>query len=659
MSTTDDEPQAGGDEPGGGATGSDAAASAADPGSAATTPDAGSAATTPDVPEGDGTDAGAEAPVTAAAAPSGDSLVARRASAASQRAAVKSNGWGRSAKRYGPFVAVVVIVAGAIAIFGGGGGDDDDEDQAGSEQPVVLDNEDLVRSGPMTPEKAELVGEDVDFGPTCDTETGRIKLPTIYAPPCVEPFEGDNGGTTSPGVTDDEILVVRYEADPAVDPVGSSLVAATGAEVNPETARTTALDYVAVYQQVFETYGRTVRVEPFVGTGAADDHEAARADAIDIAEKKPFAVIGGPAQAATTFAPELANREIVCIGGCAGALPEDIVEANKPYLWANGPTPNQSAALSAELIGKLAGPGKAELAGDPEMQAEDRVYAIVHYNTEDGAHTPVFEAMRDALEDQGITIDTDIEYLLDPSRIQETARTLVSRLESAGVTTVIFYGDPLMPASLTSEATAQEYEPEWILGPNVLADTTIFGRSFDQDQWSHGFGIGLTTARGEPETSDAYEIYNWAYGKEPPNNTFNVIDPPLRALFNGIHLAGPDLKPETFRDGMFRYPPSGGSPTAALVSRGQHDVWPGGVEWGGSDDATIIWWDPEASGEDETGQQGEGMYRYANGGERFTLGNFPDTAEEAGLFDVDRSVTIYETVPPEDVPPDYPSPDLG
>jgi hypothetical protein len=512
----------------------------------------------------------------------------------------------------------------------------------------------------MTWQKAEAGDgtDSVEWGDGCDTTVGRIKLPTIYAPPCVEPFSDDNGGETSPGVTGDEITIVRYEADPAVDPVGSSLVAATGAEVNPETASQTALDYVDVYQQVFETYGRTVNVIPFTGTGASDDHEAARADAISISEMEPFAVIGGPAQATTTYAPELASRGIVCIGTCAGSLPEDIIEDNAPYLWLTGPTPNQAASLAAEVIGNLAAPGPAELAGDAETQAQDRVYAIVHYNTSDGVHTPVFEAMRDELSENGIDIETDVEYLLDPSRIQETARTLVARLESAGVTTVIFYGDPLMPASLSQEATAQDYHPEWILGPNVLADTTIFGRSFDQEQWKNGFGIGYPAARGEPETSDDYQIYDWAYGTEPPNNTFNVIGPPIRTLFTGIQLAGPELTPETFRDGLYRYPPSGGIPTAAQISRGDHGVWPS-FDWGGSDDATIVWWDPEATGDDETGQAGTGMYRYANGGERYKIGDFPETAEEAGLFDVESSVTVYEEVPAEDVTPDYPPPDMG
>jgi hypothetical protein len=51
------------------------------------------------------------------------------------------------------------------------------------------------------------------------------------------------------------------------------------------------------------------------------------------------------------------------------------------------------------------------------------------------------------------------------------------------------------------------------------------------------------------------------------------------------------------------------------------------------------------------------MYRYANGGERYTIGNLPDSVEEAGLFDVDASVTVYETVPEEDQTPTYPPPD--
>jgi hypothetical protein len=186
-------------------------------------------------------------------------------------------------------------------------------------------------------------------------------------------------------------------------------------------------------------------------------------------------------------------------------------------------------------------------------------------------------------------------------------------------------------------------------------DTTIFARRTDPEQWRNGFGIALPAARGERSTNGAFRIWDWAYGGAPPNNTANVLEPPIRTMFTGIHLAGPDLTPETFRDGLFRYPVSGGGPTEAQTSRGEHGVWPD-LDWGGTDDAGLIWFDPEATGEDEVGNEGTGMYRYAKGGERYTLGNMPTSLEEAGLFDVESSVTVFDEVPEEDTTPDYPPP---
>ena len=76
-----------------------------------------------------------------------------------------------------------------------------------------------------------------------------------------------------------------------------------------------------------------------------------------------------------------------------------------------------------------------------------------------------------------------------------------------------------MPGYLTKEATAQDYFPEWILGPNVLADTAIFGRTFDQEQWKNAFGMSLIPARGADETQEALKLYRWFTGEEPPSNT--------------------------------------------------------------------------------------------------------------------------------------------
>ncbi|MBN2621863.1 MAG: hypothetical protein JXA83_00785, partial [Acidimicrobiales bacterium] len=86
----------------------------------------------------------------------------------------KPPAWRATAKRYGPIAAVVALIAGAVVVFGGGG-DDDGGDGGGSAE--IAGQEDLIRSGPMTPQKAELEGVDldtIDFGPHCDTERGTI-----------------------------------------------------------------------------------------------------------------------------------------------------------------------------------------------------------------------------------------------------------------------------------------------------------------------------------------------------------------------------------------------------------------------------------------------------------------------------------------------------
>ena len=565
--------------------------------------------------------------------------------------------WQRAVRRYGPIVAVVALVAGAVAVFGGGGDDGDDESAGGGGgSGEIPSEEELVRSGPMTPQKAELLGEEVDFGPGCDTERGTIMLPSTYAPPCVEPFAGDNGGATSPGVTAGEVKLVYYRSDPAIDPLAAATATQAGVDVDPEAEVATIQGYLDIYNAVFETYGRTVTLEVYTGTGANDDIEAARADAIAIAEKEPFAVIGGPPQASAVYAGELASRGIVCGPGCAFTLPEEIVEEFEPFLWQALQTPQQGVLAASNAIGNLAGPGPAELAGDPELREQDRLYGIVHYDNTNGDHQSVYEDFVGYLAEYDIEIAADVPFTLDLARVQENARTMITKLKEEGVTTVIFYGDPITPSALTAEATAQDYWPEWILGPNLLMDTTVFGRLTDGEQWKNGFGVSTTPARGELEATESYEIYDWAYGAAPPHNAFRIFDPYIRTMFNAIHMAGPDLTPEAFRDAMWRTPPAGGGPTAPLISRGDHGIWPED-DWGGVDDGTLIWWDPTATGAAETGVEGQGMYRYANGGERYTFDESP-SLEEVGLFDVERSVTVYEEIPEEDRLPEYPPPDL-
>jgi hypothetical protein len=562
----------------------------------------------------------------------------------------RSNG-ARMARRYGPIVGVLVVIV-VIAIIastsGGGGGT---KKTGGGSQS----NDALTKAGPLTPARAKLEGKTVAFGPNCDTARGRVKIPFTYAAPCVQPFTGDNGGATSPGVTADSITVAVYTADPKIDPLQSSLIAGAGANTDEAAIQRTYQGYSDLFEKYYEMYGRKVKLVYFTGTGKGDDETAAKADAIKIAtDIKPFAVWGGPNRT-PAFYDELAARHILCVDTCALAAPEQYVLDHQPYIWGTGPTPEQSAQLTVEMISKEF-KGKAEHAGDPSLQKKDRVFGVAHYNTPQGQQTPAFNVLKDGLAKNGVHIKTDVEFPLDLPRAQENARTIITKFKEAGVTSIIYTGDPFTPGYLTKEATAQNYFPEWIIGPTVLVDIALFGRTYDQKQWAHAFGLSLVAARGDVQTTNEnLNLYRWQYGKEPPSNTYGVIIPAANQFYLGVTLAGPKLTPEGYRDGLFRALVTGGGPTKAQVSRGFHGVWPGkGPDIGGSDDATLIWWNPDVSGEDEVGHQGKGLYEYANGGTRYTPGHWPATP--VGLFDASNSVTIFKEIPPQDQVPSYPSP---
>src|SRR5215207_1902831 len=185
----------------------------------------------------------------------------------------------------------------------------------------------------------------------------------------------------------------------------------------------------------------------------------------------------------------------MCIGTCATAVPLKLIDGGKGYILPTTPAPEQSATLTAEFIGKQVGKGKAEFAGDDATKNKNRVYGLLHYNTPDGQYTGLFDTLKSELKKYGITGKADQSFFLDLSRAQETARTAITKMKDAGVTTIIYTGDPLMPSSITKEATAQDYHPEWIIGPTVLVDTSSFGRTYDQTQWAHAFGVQLTPGR--------------------------------------------------------------------------------------------------------------------------------------------------------------------
>jgi len=310
----------------------------------------------------------------------------------------------------------------------------------------------------------------------------------------------------------------------------------------------------------------------------------------------------------------------------------------------------------AEYIGKRLAARPAKWAGDVFLTQQPRTFGLLYYDTAEQAYRSGIDFFERQLARYGVRLTEKLSFTganIDPAATQEQARTLIAKLKAAGVTSVVYAGDPLSPVFFTQEATRQRYNPEWVLTGSAFTDTTFFARTYDQTQWTHAFGLSFLAARLPKGGDDAWRVHMWQLGRPPAAKAaYGLVYATEWIFFTGMHLGGPAVSPGTIRDGLFRFPPTGrGSLTSVHVSFGRHGLWPFD-DYLANDDATEVWWDPTTAGEDEIGQQGVGMYRYVDGGRRYLPGEHP--SDDPKAFDRNGTVTMYQERPPADRPPDYP-----
>ena len=601
---------------------------------------------------------------------------------------------GRALRRYGPIAAIAVTALVVIGIVLAGGGDDaeaplvsDDttERDAPEETAATTDTQTAAAEGdtgtpdtgtpdtgasdteapsePDAPVESPLpdgvmsfsvardLGLDVDFGERCDTESGRVKVQTFFAPECYAPFEGDNGGATARGVTEDTIRIVQWvsqEQDPILEFITSAIL---NDDTNAED-EATLRGMIEYYETYYETYGRSVELIVVEGSGAITDAAAARADAVRIDEElDPFMVWGGPLLT-DAFAEELAARGIPCFS-CGPGQTKEWYADNAGLAYTVGKGPDQLDLLVAEYIGKRLAGDPAVHAGDESMHGTERVFGRIWIESSADSIT-ANDRFEGYASDNGFDIAESQSYALDPATLQESAANVITRMKEAGVTSVIFNGDPIAPREFTNEATAQDYFPEWIVTGSVLVDTAAFSRTYDQQQWAHAFGVSNLSARVDRTIGSSYAIYEWFQGEPPPApDNIGVITPVPNTFYAFLQATGPNLTIETFNQAAFSGAPTPRALTGASLSWGIQGIWPDDFEpdYRGVDDITEIWWDAETTGPDEIDREGSGLWRYVDGGVRYKPGEIPEGPPKA--FVEEGSVTIYTEPPPEEALPEY------
>ena len=463
-------------------------------------------------------------------------------------------------------------------------------------------------------------------GPSCDAN-GRQRGIAYSMPPCVLWTGGsDNGGATFRGVTQEQIKVVRWlgQLDPATEAI---LQGAQLSDGRPKIAQT----YEAIRRYAnnhYETYGREVVYVDMEAGGPSENDEAMKADALRIAEEiKPFAVISGDPAAAipNVLARELAQLGVVCI--CGGGSSEFFTEL-PPLLFGSLPTTTEYAMQSAEYIAKKLWGRPAAFAGDEQFPAQtfrddQRKFGLIYIEGARGRVDPEGKRARDAFVREfaryGMHFEEEVSYLYDPGRNQADVTNMIARLKGSDVTTVVTVWDPLYPILITQEASRQQYFPEWFITGTGLSDTTAAGRLYDQQQWRHAFGISplWVTWTSVPKSTGYREYKHGDPTGElgEPGVLVNIYRAAAQTLFRGIHMAGPTLTNETFVRGQLAFPPTGGSPRAPLLYLTRES--PMEIK-----DFVEVFWDADARGPDERGQDGSGMIMKARGGHRYRPGEW-------------------------------------
>lgn len=481
-------------------------------------------------------------------------------------------------------------------------------------------------------------------GPNC-RDDGREKGISAYMPPCVAWNGSDNGGTTFRGVTKDTITIVRYL--PQLDAGTRAILQGADLSDSPEAVKDAYTKLFRYSNLHYETYGREVKFVDVAASGASENEEAMRADALKIVNDiKPFAVIEGDPAAAmpTVLIRELALRNMICLCGTSGNSP--FYTELPPVIFSSLPTADEYAAHIAEYVGKKLKGKNAEFAGDrfnptQGYNGTPRKYGLIYLNGARGKVEPEGERARKAFVREfakyGIEFTEQVGYLYDPGRNAQDVTSIIAKMRGSGVTTIVPVWDPLYPILITTEASNQQYFPEWLIVGTGLSDTTTAGRLYDQKQWSNAFGISPLWVTWETVAASpgAREYTHGRKGGEGGDGgiLINIYRARIETLFRGIHLAGPNLTTDSYVRAQFNYPPTGGSPGIPLFFMTRQ--FPTEYK-----DFTEVWYDEVGQGPDERGRQGPGRVLKANGGQRFQLGEW--TTDPSRAFDPAGTVHVSD-----------------
>lgn len=455
------------------------------------------------------------------------------------------------------------------------------------------------------------------------------QVESLYSAPCAGSWRGDNGGSTWKNVTATEIRVGYIDnggADQGMT-IGDDegpLIGDSPAEGESDAYRTWRV-YQQYFNQNFQFWGRHLR---FVVPQLSEDTEAGfRAGVAELDERWKVFAVNSTAEAALS---ESARRKLVGLGGWG--WDRRVYDDNQPYLFAWNADGTSLLEFSAEYICKKLAGKTADFGGAAE-QGTTRRFGMVLSDWSNWGKGAGFRLPPLVKQQCGIDM---VVLSHDNDSWGQFVATSIARLRAEGVTTVVVDLDSATLTALLGQADSQSYFPEWFVPGTWINDvsTTVHFLQFSRAQWAHAFGLSGRVMEQREQDRDC----NRAYKLIDPNNDASEghggaggckAFRDLLQIANGIQMAGPNLTPEAFRQGLWNMGKRVNDPPWSVGG----GFAPGDISYG--DDVSEIWWDNTVTG---PGMGAGGAYRYVDCGRRYRIGEI--TSDTSRLFNPEGSCVI-------------------
>lgn len=434
-----------------------------------------------------------------------------------------------------------------------------------------------------------------------------------YSPACRQWAGGDNGGATAPGITGDTITIALRDTGAPYD-IGAIVTQLTGERLT--SGSVTRDDFIRTYEKLveyfnqrFQFYGRKLKLVVYQGKGSLFDEilgggqSGANADAITVAQElKAFADVSIEPP---VYAEALARQRVISTNPI---YPSRSFYADRaPYVWGVGPD-------CTKIVQYLVDFALKKLVDQPVLTGEfaGQPRKIGATYPESPAYTQCGQEAQDLMKAAGHPLADVRQYRLSLDGIPPDARDIAAAFANQGITTVVTASDPLLPYFMAATAEQSNWSPEWIETGVAYQDVDFAGQLYEPAQWKNAFGLSLLGKTVPARSTFGYAAYRSIDPSGSPAELMvDAVYYQLYLLSIGIHMAGPELSPQTFQTGMRAYK------SAEPVGPAGAWAFPEG-DFTAPQDARMVYWDPKA-----TSLYNNLTGAYLDDGKRYPAGQFP------------------------------------